>query len=167
MKCKDCGSMKYGWNKDRPDEPWCLGVKHPFKIENIDRECSEYFYGDQDTVPTWGNLNNISSTYITPTFTMLVGIPGSGKSSYARERVHNNGTAVWLSSDNYREKLYGDANCQDNPNLIFDQMHDDTISLLNRGIDVIYDGQIVGSVAGKDADENTLGLMMAGGTQHE
>ena len=43
---------------------------------------------------------------------------------------------------------------------------DEIMSLSDR-IDVIYDGQIVGSVAGKDADENTLGLMMAGGTQHE
>jgi simple sugar transport system ATP-binding protein len=43
---------------------------------------------------------------------------------------------------------------------------DEIMSLSDR-IDVIYDGQIVGSVAGKDADENTLGLMMAGGTNHE
>jgi len=43
---------------------------------------------------------------------------------------------------------------------------DEIMSLSDR-IDVIYDGQIVGSMAGKDADENTLGLMMAGGTHHE
>ena len=30
----------------------------------------------------------------------------------------------------------------------------------------IFDGTISGSMAGKDADENTLGLMMAGGKQH-
>ena len=39
---------------------------------------------------------------------------------------------------------------------------DEIMSLSDR-IEVIFDGQIAGSVAGKDADENTLGLMMAGG----
>ena len=34
---------------------------------------------------------------------------------------------------------------------------------LSDRIDVIFDGKIVGSVDGKDADENTLGYMMAGG----
>ena len=43
---------------------------------------------------------------------------------------------------------------------------DEIMSLSDR-IDVIYDGKIVGSMAGRDADENTLGLMMAGGTHHE
>ncbi len=40
---------------------------------------------------------------------------------------------------------------------------DEVMSLSDR-IDVIFDGQIVGSVAGKDADEKELGLMMAGGS---
>jgi len=39
---------------------------------------------------------------------------------------------------------------------------DEIMSLSDR-IDVIYDGRINGSVLGKDADENTLGLLMAGG----
>ena len=39
---------------------------------------------------------------------------------------------------------------------------DEIISLSDR-IDTIFDGKIVGSMAGKDADENTLGLLMAGG----
>ncbi|WP_310602304.1 ABC transporter ATP-binding protein [Anaerosporobacter sp.] len=39
---------------------------------------------------------------------------------------------------------------------------DEIMSLSDR-IEVIFDGQIVGGVLGKDADENTLGLMMAGG----
>ncbi len=43
---------------------------------------------------------------------------------------------------------------------------DEIMSLSDR-IDVIYDGRIVGSMEGKEADENTLGLMMAGGTHHE
>lgn len=43
---------------------------------------------------------------------------------------------------------------------------DEIMSLSDR-IEVIYDGKIVGSVDGKDADENTLGLMMAGGKTNE
>ena len=43
---------------------------------------------------------------------------------------------------------------------------DEIMSLSNR-IEVIFDGQIAGSVDGKDADENTLGLMMAGGKKNE
>ena len=42
---------------------------------------------------------------------------------------------------------------------------DEIMSLSDR-IDVIYDGRIVSEVAGKDADENELGLMMAGGKQN-
>lgn len=43
---------------------------------------------------------------------------------------------------------------------------DEIMSLSDR-IEVIFDGTIKGGMAGKDADENTLGLMMAGGNQHE
>ena len=38
---------------------------------------------------------------------------------------------------------------------------DEIMSLSDR-IEVIFDGKIAGSVAGRAADENTLGLMMAG-----
>lgn len=43
---------------------------------------------------------------------------------------------------------------------------DEIMSLSDR-IEVIFDGQIQGSIAGKDADEKELGLLMAGGKQHE
>ncbi len=43
---------------------------------------------------------------------------------------------------------------------------DEIMSLSDR-IEVIFDGKITGGMAGKDADENTLGLMMAGGKAHE
>lgn len=42
---------------------------------------------------------------------------------------------------------------------------DEIISLSDR-IEVIFGGQIVGSMPGKDADEKVLGLMMAGGGNH-
>ena len=40
------------------------------------------------------------------------------------------------------------------------------MSLSDR-IEVIFDGQIIGSVNGSDADEKELGFMMAGGKQNE
>jgi simple sugar transport system ATP-binding protein len=43
---------------------------------------------------------------------------------------------------------------------------DEVISVSDR-IAVIYEGKIVGTVDSKDADENTLGLMMAGGVENE
>ena len=43
---------------------------------------------------------------------------------------------------------------------------DEIMSLSDR-IEVIFDGKIVGGVEGKDADEKTLGLMMAGGAINE
>ena len=43
---------------------------------------------------------------------------------------------------------------------------DEIMSLSDR-IEVIFDGQITGSVPGKNADEKELGFMMAGGKQHE
>lgn len=43
---------------------------------------------------------------------------------------------------------------------------DEIMSLSDR-INVIFDGTITGEMPGKDADENTLGLMMAGGGKHE
>ena len=42
----------------------------------------------------------------------------------------------------------------------------DEIMNLSDRIEVIFDGQITGSVPGKDADEKQLGYMMAGGKQH-
>lgn len=43
---------------------------------------------------------------------------------------------------------------------------DEIMSLSDR-IEVIFDGRISGSVDGRKADENELGLMMAGGVHHE
>jgi len=42
---------------------------------------------------------------------------------------------------------------------------DEIMSLSDR-IEVIFNGQIAGNMAGSDADEKTLGLMMAGGESH-
>ena len=42
MKCKDCDHCKPGWFKSSPDKYVCIGVKHPFVIDNINDDCTAY-----------------------------------------------------------------------------------------------------------------------------
>ena len=44
MKCKDCSCCNKGWFKSSPELYVCTGVKHPFVIEDIDHDCTEYDY---------------------------------------------------------------------------------------------------------------------------
>lgn len=72
-----------------------------------------------------------------PRFIMLVGVPGSGKTTLAEFLSGNN--TVHLSSDSIREELFGDASCQRNHTEVFDLMHERTLEALTAGYDVIYD----------------------------
>ena len=82
-----------------------------------------------------------------PKLIYLVGLPGSGKSYYAKslfKRTDNEldeefSSCVYLSSDELRKEYYGDESCQDNPAFIFEQMRQRTIHELEHGRDVIYD----------------------------
>ena len=70
-----------------------------------------------------------------PEFIMLVGLPGSGKSTFIKRykeyKVH--------SSDDIREELTGDANRQDINNLVFKTLHNRVKEDLLNGQSVIYD----------------------------
>lgn len=70
-----------------------------------------------------------------PEFIMLVGLPGSGKSTlikrYKEYKVH--------SSDDIREELTGDANRQDINSLVFETLHKRVKEDLLNGQSVIYD----------------------------
>lgn len=70
-----------------------------------------------------------------PTFTMMVGLPGSGKSTYA-EKVKG---AVICSSDAIREELTGDINSQEKNGEVFKILHQRVKENLRSGNDVIYD----------------------------
>lgn len=139
MICRECPHMRFNWIKSRPDEPYCIGVKHPFKIENLYQECTEYFESNQPPAPTCNNLELLPDTYKRPRLIVLCGVPGSGKSHYAMNKSIADPNLVWLSSDAFREKLYGDANCQDNPGMVFEAMQKEAIKALENGFDVIYD----------------------------
>ena len=75
-----------------------------------------------------------------PSLIILVGIPGSGKSTYAKKYISEYPkTPVHLSSDKIREELYGDESIQGNPAEVFSLMQKRAIEALNNGNDVIYD----------------------------
>lgn len=82
-------------------------------------------------------------THSTVLFNMLVGLPGSGKtSSYKNIDISNweyDRPAVIISSDKIREELYGDSSIQADPNRVFTLMRDRTLVALNAGSNVIYD----------------------------
>jgi predicted kinase len=71
-----------------------------------------------------------------PTLIMLVGLPGSGKSTYAKTvlshcKIH--------SSDDLREELYGDVNNQSSNDKLFRELHKRIKEDLRAGNDVVYD----------------------------
>ena len=70
-----------------------------------------------------------------PIFMMLVGLPGSGKSTFAKQfenfKVH--------SSDAIREELTGDINNQDLNSKVFETLHKRVKKDLTSGYNVIYD----------------------------
>lgn len=75
-----------------------------------------------------------------PSLILLVGIPGSGKTTYAQNYIKDNSKPiVHLSSDGVREELYGDASIQGNPSEVFALMQKRAIDALNNGCDVLYD----------------------------
>lgn len=69
-------------------------------------------------------------------FYMMIGLPGSGKSWYAVNKLPN---AVIHSSDAIREELLGDVADQDHQELVFKTLHDRVLADLSAGKDVVYD----------------------------
>lgn len=73
-------------------------------------------------------------------FMMVVGLPGSGKSTWAKNYIENTyEKIVYLSSDAIRKELYGDESIQGNPNEVFELMKKRTLAALKENCQVIYD----------------------------
>lgn len=70
---------------------------------------------------------------------MLVGLAGSGKSTFAEEVIEGRDDIIYLSSDKIREEVHGDENVQDNPAKIFKLMEERTKQAFKDGKHVIYD----------------------------
>ena len=71
------------------------------------------------------------------TFYMMVGLPGSGKSYWAREHAKPYDTII--SSDDIREELYGEASIQEDPARVFNIMFQRTRAALKAGHTTFYD----------------------------
>ena len=74
-----------------------------------------------------------------PKLILLVGIPGAGKTTYAKNYIEQNANTLHLSSDAIRKELYGDEAAQGNPSDVFSLMQKRAIEALNNGQNVIYD----------------------------
>lgn len=74
-----------------------------------------------------------------PKLILLCGIPGAGKTHYAKNYITLTPNTVHLSSDAIRAELYGDESTQGNPAEVFGLMQKRAIEALNNGQDVIYD----------------------------
>ena len=73
-----------------------------------------------------------------PTFIMMIGLPGSGKSTIAKELAEI-GDAKIFSSDEYRARLLGDENDQSKNELVFNTIHRDLMFHLMQGSNCIFD----------------------------
>lgn len=71
------------------------------------------------------------------TLNIIIGIPGSGKSNYAKKYLSTN-NSVYLSSDDIRVELYGFED-QTHNDVVFETMKKRTLNALKEGKDVIYD----------------------------
>ena len=74
-----------------------------------------------------------------PSLILLVGIPGSGKTTYAKNYIEQNPNTIHLSSDAIRKEFYGDENIQGNPGDVFSLMQKRAVEALNNGSNVLYD----------------------------
>lgn len=75
---------------------------------------------------------------------VLVGLPGAGKSTYAKKYIERRvcqGSLFWTycSSDKTRRILYGDERIQGKPDTVFNALHRHVEEKLKEGINVVYD----------------------------
>lgn len=42
MKCRDCDYCRLGYFESKPYSYVCIGVKEPFVVYDVDKECTEY-----------------------------------------------------------------------------------------------------------------------------
>lgn len=73
-----------------------------------------------------------------PRFTMLIGLPGSGKSTYAAKFAASDSKEVHLSSDQIAKDKFAPNEPAD-LHFIFSEMHHQTVQALETGKNVIYD----------------------------
>ena len=83
-------------------------------------------------------LNKQEKVPFVPTFFMMVGLPASGKSTYAKKLSEETGGVI-CSSNEIRQELCGDENCQDKNDEVFRTVHKRIRDSLSDGYDTIFD----------------------------
>ena len=78
-----------------------------------------------------------------PILYYLVGLPASGKSTWAKNKENNN--TILISSDNMRKELYCDINNQEHNGELFQKINKRVKDLLKQGKNVIYDATNINS----------------------
>lgn len=77
-----------------------------------------------------------------PKFIMLVGLPASGKTTWAKEYSSKFHDLIHLESDAVREEMFGqdkDKYSRTKTNKVFEEMKNRTLIFLKQGLSVIYD----------------------------
>lgn len=74
-------------------------------------------------------------------FTMLVGLPGSGKSTYAQKlkNLYGSDNTEIIESDEYRRLSFGSPEIQGDNNKLFTMIHNDILNFLKGGRNIIFD----------------------------
>ena len=85
------------------------------------------------------NIQRRDTSNEIPVMTMMVGLPGAGKSTYVKNIEYGNGKPIIHSSDELRDELYGDVNSQEHNADLFNELHRRIKTDLLDGHDVIYD----------------------------
>lgn len=70
---------------------------------------------------------------------VLIGLPASGKSTWATNKIKEDKDIILLSSDSLRKELLGDENDQSNNNKVFRELYKQLKDNLNDGKSVIFD----------------------------
>lgn len=79
-----------------------------------------------------------------PVMAMVCGLPGSGKSTFAKELAEEMNAAVF-SSDALREEMFGDSQNQGNNQKLFRELHKRIKECLKSGKSAVYDATNVNS----------------------
>ena len=79
-----------------------------------------------------------------PTLVMMVGLVGSGKSTYA-EQLAEEMPAIVFSSDALREEMFDDVDNQENNQKLFQELHKRIRECLKSGENAIYDATNISS----------------------
>lgn len=85
---------------------------------------------------------------------IVVGVPGSGKSTISKEIANINNNVKIVSSDAMRKELFGSEDTQENPKLVFGKLNERTAEYLEKGYSVIYDATNIHSKGRKATLEN-------------